>query len=186
MLVQPIIHKHLQALLQNNEQGIRAIYDLFQEKVIQWVVRNNGSRGDGEDLFQEGLIVILKYAKRDPYFLTSSFQTFLLSVCKKMWYKELKKRKDRMNRMTKRYPVDLPAPSNLLEAILEEQQRYARYQDSFLKLTNKEQRILQVYLKGWSHQEIADYFNLSNSNASKQRIFKIKTKLKRIVRKHSN
>ncbi|HLT87259.1 MAG TPA: sigma-70 family RNA polymerase sigma factor [Sphingobacterium sp.] len=87
--------KYIQFLLQNNGEGIQHIYRRFADKVVVLIRHNSGSEDDGFDMLQESLVDIYHMAKYKDFQLTTSFESFLLLVCKRKWLNELKKRKNK-------------------------------------------------------------------------------------------
>jgi len=85
--------KYIQFLLQNNGEGIQHIYRQFADKVVTLICRNSGTNDDGFDILQDSLVDIYHMAKYKDFQLTTSFESFLLLVCKRKWLNELKKRK---------------------------------------------------------------------------------------------
>jgi len=57
------------------------------------VLTNSGSEDDAQDIYQDGIIVIYEKAKNNQLNeLICSIKTYLYSVCKNIWLKELKHR----------------------------------------------------------------------------------------------
>ena len=83
---------YLVALINNDARVINEIYKKCAGKVKSFVVFNNGSANDAEDIFQEALIDIYNQAKYKDLQLTCPFEPFLLLVCKRKWLNALKKK----------------------------------------------------------------------------------------------
>ncbi len=99
--------KYIQFLLQNNGEGIQHIYRKFADKVVIMIRRNSGSDDDGFDILQESLVDIYHMAKYKDFQLTTTFEAFLLLVCKRKWLNELKKRKNKEVTNTESYVFDI-------------------------------------------------------------------------------
>lgn len=78
-------------------KGIQAIvqwiYDHLRPRIIQWICRNSGSTEEGEDIFQETLIVLLDICSRRDFKLTGSFSGLLMGISKNKWQSNLRRKK---------------------------------------------------------------------------------------------
>jgi RNA polymerase sigma factor (sigma-70 family) len=79
-------------LLQNDTALVREIYNKYAQKITQYIIANSGSEDDAADILQEALIDIYKQALHKQLQLSCPFEPFLLLVCKRKWFNELKKR----------------------------------------------------------------------------------------------
>jgi len=84
--------RYLVALINNDAGLINEIYKKSAGKVKSFVVFNNGTANDAEDIFQEALVDIYNQAKYKDLQLTCPFEPFLLLVCKRKWLNALKKK----------------------------------------------------------------------------------------------
>ena len=69
------------------------IYSEFFKEIENYIIRNSGDKDDARDVFQEALIVIYRQLKEDDLKLNCSFNTYLYSVCRLQWLKQLKHKK---------------------------------------------------------------------------------------------
>ncbi|GGH22859.1 sigma-70 family RNA polymerase sigma factor [Sphingobacterium alkalisoli] len=83
--------RYLAYLKHNDRTGIDKIYKNYAKKVVAMISYNSGSEDDGYDIFQEALVDIYYMAKDKDFQLTTSFENFLLMVCKRKWLNVLKK-----------------------------------------------------------------------------------------------
>ncbi len=88
-----IDHKYIIALREGDNRLIREIYERFSKKIIAYIVKNNGSESDAQDMIQEGLITIARQAQKEDFILTCPFEPYLLMVCRGKWFNRLKKNK---------------------------------------------------------------------------------------------
>ncbi|HTM97403.1 MAG TPA: sigma-70 family RNA polymerase sigma factor [Pedobacter sp.] len=84
--------RYLIALVNNDARLINEIYQKCAGKVKSFIVFNNGTANDAEDIFQEALVDIYNQAKYKDLQLTCPFEPFLLLVCKRKWLNALKKK----------------------------------------------------------------------------------------------
>ncbi|MEO1263065.1 MAG: sigma-70 family RNA polymerase sigma factor [Bacteroidota bacterium] len=63
-------------------------------KVVAFVKKYKGSDADGEDLFQDGMVALHKLARRGKLKRDTNVEAYLYTICRNIWYKQLKKRKE--------------------------------------------------------------------------------------------
>ena len=61
--------------------------------VESWILNNSGSRDEVQDLFQEALIVLVHNLRKKEFKFTASPSTFLFAIAKRLWLKQLRKKK---------------------------------------------------------------------------------------------
>jgi len=69
---------------------------LYQEyfSVIQYYIKeNNGSEDDAADVFQDSLIVLHDKVRSEQFKLTCAMKTYIYSICRNLWLKKLRTRK---------------------------------------------------------------------------------------------
>lgn len=95
IVITVIIHtdqRYIQALLTNDTIIVREIYTKYAGAIRNYIVANSGTEDDAADIFQEALIDIYNQAKQKELQLTCPFEPFLLLVCKRKWFNQLKKK----------------------------------------------------------------------------------------------
>lgn len=149
--------RYLLALVQNDARLIDEIYKKSAGKVKSFVVFNNGSASDAEDIFQEALVDIYNQAKYKDLQLTCPFEPFLLLVCKRKWLNTLKKKS--VLQVTNNEDDLLLVGEDTFEqaAQLEEQ---AAQSDLFLKafekLGDRCKEIIQWSMQGDAQEKVAE------------------------------
>jgi len=69
---------------------LEMIYKEVYPSIYHHIRQNSGSKNDAEDIFQDGMIIILNKINNNNFELTSSFSTFLFSICKHIWLTKLR------------------------------------------------------------------------------------------------
>lgn len=77
---------------QRMEDTMKAIYRSHFESLCWYVMNNNGSRQDAEDIFQEVLVSFIELVQQDKFRGESTVKTFLYSLNRFTWLNELKRR----------------------------------------------------------------------------------------------
>jgi len=149
--------RFLTALL-NNEVGlINEIYKKTAGKVKSFIVFNNGTIADAEDIFQEALVDIYNQAKYKGLQLTCPFEPFLLLVCKRKWLNELKKRS--VLPVTNNEDDLLHIGEDTFEQaeLLEKQQEQAvLFLKAFEKLGERCKEIIRWSMQGDAQEKVAE------------------------------
>ena len=80
-------------ILRTSKRG-KALDKLYRyyPKVENMIRSNGGEKQDAQDLFQEALIIFCKKITDSQFALTASINTYVYSICKILWLKELKKK----------------------------------------------------------------------------------------------
>ncbi len=70
---------------------LQRIYRVYYPSVLHYILSNNGNEYDAQDIFQDTLVIIYLKVKRGFPKLTCTFGTYLFSINKYLWYKELRR-----------------------------------------------------------------------------------------------
>lgn len=82
--------KILAGIQQNEAASFKILYKFYYPVVRSFVLKNNGSEADAEDVFQETMIVLLRKVPKDDFELTSSLKTYIFSIASNIWLKRLR------------------------------------------------------------------------------------------------
>ncbi|MEA3295772.1 MAG: sigma factor, partial [Patescibacteria group bacterium] len=77
----------------NDPETIEKIYNELFPVINRLIEFNSGTPSDAKDIFQEALMVIYKKIENDEFILSCSFKTFLYSICRNLWFNQLRNRK---------------------------------------------------------------------------------------------
>lgn len=144
-----------------NREAVRHIYDNMLPKVKSWVMANNGSQSDAEDVFQEALEIIL--LKIDN--LNNSLSGLIMQLAKRRWIDRL--RKNNKHWVTDFSALEKPTETNLLEELVEKELEYNRYKimdKSFQKLSETCQKLLELMRSGIPVDELVNRMAFSSAN----------------------
>jgi RNA polymerase sigma factor (sigma-70 family) len=81
-------------LLRNRDVdlSLKFLYRSHYEFLGRYIVNNNGSWDDAQDIFQEVMVAFINLVKAGKFRGEASIKTFLYSLNKNIWLNELKKR----------------------------------------------------------------------------------------------
>ena len=169
--------KIINGILQNDNFILKYIYTEYYPKINYFVINNNGIEEDANDIFQEGIIIIYRKIKENQSFLKCSFGTYLYSVCKLLWLKQLRQKRTRFIVQEKlpSYFKDNEYPD--ITDTIEKNERHRLYQKYFLKLGKDCKKTLQLFLDEIPLKDIAKLMGYKNENYAKKKKYKCKEAL---------
>ncbi|THU39484.1 sigma-70 family RNA polymerase sigma factor [Niastella caeni] len=68
------------------------IYQQYSTTIQSFILANNGTPPDAEDIFQETVVTFIDLVKKDKFRGEASVKTFLTAIARNLWLNELKKR----------------------------------------------------------------------------------------------
>jgi RNA polymerase sigma factor (sigma-70 family) len=171
----------LEGLRLRSDYIINFIYKEYFPLIRFLVTENGGSGEDAEDVFQDGIIIIYNKISLNQLKLTSSFKTYMYSVCRNLWLQKLNKRKAIFDKLTdvEEY-IDLPKDM-LQEASLEEAELHRIIQIHFLSLADDCQKLLRLFTKNIPLREIASMLGYKTEKYAKTRKYLCKEELKKRI-----
>lgn len=158
---------------------LKEIYSRFFSGIKHMIQTNGGSLDDAKDIFQDALMVVYRQSLRSDFTLTVAFYTYLYSVCRNLWLKQLR------NRSTKG-EVEISETMDLIEEGLQEavtqNEQYKLYQDNFRKLGDECQKLLRLFMESRSVKEMMATLEYSSESYTKKRKFQCKEKLISLIK----
>lgn len=178
--------KYIEALLNNNSLLIEEIYQKWGPDVRKFVLKNNGSLEEANDLFQESLETLLDKAKTEKFVLTAPLGSFLYYVYRNKWYNKLKikKRNEVIIEDINRYIYEQEGKQAADELSLFEK-RLKIFNTCFEKLSDRCQKVLNGrYEKGMNSEEIMNFLNIPSITAVNKGMFNCRKTLKKYITEH--
>lgn len=160
-----------------DRETIWSLYKQYFPTISHLITTNSGTEIDAEDVFQDALVIIYKKISDNELILTSSFKTYLYSVCRNLWLQKLDKKTFSTD------ILDLAEDSEFQESIHfeftdTESEKIKIFQEHFLELTADCQKILKLFMAKTSLKEIAEEMGFGSEKYAKTRKFMCKEKLK--------
>jgi RNA polymerase sigma factor (sigma-70 family) len=172
-------HPQIDALLKGDAKTMRFIYDSIFPKVKYFIFKNNGSEEDAEEIFHNGLYQLIVRAKIKGIQINTTFEGYVFTVCKNLWYKELNKRKKEVRNDG---VFELKSEDDDHVASIMHQERWDLFEEMLLKPSSNCQKLLKDYFNKVSYDEIIKKFNYATKNVAFQRIFKCKKRLTDLIK----
>lgn len=171
----------LEGLRLRSDYIINFIYKEFFPLIKFLVTENGGADEDAEDIFQDGIIILYNKISLNQLVLTSSFKTYMYSVCRNLWLQKLSKRKAIYDKLTDVEEfIDLPTDI-LQETSSAETEMHRIIQIHFLSLPEDCQKVLKLFIKNIPLREIAGIMGFKTENYAKTRKYLCKEDLKKRI-----
>lgn len=169
----------LNALVNRDSKGIEKLYENNFHKVKKFILQNNGQSVDAEDIFQKALLQIAVRYKKEPFTIKTNFEAYLFTVCKNLWRKELNKSKNWVT--TDKDYTHTDENQDIALSILE-QKRWELFKEIFELITGNCKIILTLFFNKKSYAEIVKVMNYNSETVARQRVFKCKAKLIKLIK----
>ena len=147
----------------------------YQSTVQKYILKNNGTKEEAKDIFQEALIILFRNANRSDFKLTSSINTYVFSISKNLWNEKLRT----TQRDSKKLQVaDL---DHSTEEIIEQEKKYTLAEAALMRISEQCKTILELfYIKKIAMSQIAQTLGMSSENAAKTQKYKCLVRLKKL------
>jgi len=167
-----------QNILDGDSISFEQIYKTTFPTVEIFVRKNKGTTEDAHEIFQDALYQIIVRSKVRKLELTSSFEGYLFTVCKNLWYRELNKRKKEVRNSQN---LDISTEDGILESILY-QERWDLFEEKISCLSEKCISLLKDYFDKMPYKNIVEKYSFASENAAFQRVFKCKKQLTKLIK----
>jgi RNA polymerase sigma factor (sigma-70 family) len=173
------------ALKQPGRSAEEAIKQLYREHygiLEQYVVQNQGSRSDAEDIFQETMVAFIRQVEEGKFRGESSIRTFLYALNRNIWLNELKKR-DRSHLREEKFAAGEEKLQQAIDGILEQQEHNMELMRSIQNLGDSCKKILLLfYYEQRPIREILSVLPYQNEQVVRNKKMKCLKKLEEMVK----
>ena len=167
-------------LLNGNNDVLSALYKKYYNIVLKFILYNSGTSAAAQDIYQETIIVLFESVKKPGFELKCQLQTYIFSIAKRLWLKELKK-----NGKTFLFKE---AEENNLVDVSEDLKEFDEKEAEIEKMNNSlidlgepcSELIKDFYINKLSMEEIAEKFGYTNADNAKTQKYKCLQRLKKI------
>jgi len=164
----------LNGILRNDTIVLQYVYKNFYSKINFFIKKNSGDDDDANDIFQEAIIIIYRKLKANELVLDCTFETYLYSVCRFLWLKQLDKRKIEKEKIKDNHDYNEDIYDDGLEKVADLNERYRLFQKHFVNLGKDCQKVLQLYFDKVPLKNIAQIMGFKSEKYAKKRKFKCK------------
>ncbi len=166
----------IRQFLEGNPKILDGIYKNSFKYVSHYVTSRDGTMKDAEDIFHNALILIYVKLKEGKINI-KTFDNYLFTVCKNLW-----KRENAKHRVTKLDVVPLVSEEFDKAAFYLEHSQWELYKEKFELLSKQCKEILTMVFQKKSYQEIVNKYSYSSQTVARQRVFKCKTRLGKLIK----
>ncbi|MBN2480514.1 MAG: sigma-70 family RNA polymerase sigma factor [Bacteroidales bacterium] len=165
----------INGLISRDEKVISRLYALYYQSVRFFVIKNNGSDDDAKDIFQNAIMILFQKFRDDGFRLTCSIKTYIHSVSRILWLRELKKRQKQVDQFILEEEC-IDHGSDVAE-IYDHNERLFLYRSIFEKMSQNCQKILTLFHEGRSIREITRIMGFKNEQHTKNRCYRCRLTL---------
>lgn len=152
---------------------IKYIYKTCYDPARRLILMNKGTDEDARDIFQEALFTIYQKITLQKFQLSCSFSTYVYSVCRFLWVRELSKKKESDN-ITDEFP-DIISAGSLNPKV--EIAGLKIFQKHFNELCEDCQKVLRLYFRNVSLEEIGEIMGYKNVRIARDKKYRCKQNL---------
>jgi len=167
----------------NATQELQYLYDTTQRKIRKYIVQNNGSGEEAQDVFQDSILTFFQHVLRGKFDQTKSIDGFLYSIARNQWINRAKKMQKQVSGSTNTaYMFKNTASNDYLSQKLSEER--AEKVQSLLEQVGGRCKELLTYTVFYKMrmEEVAEKMELSGANAAKTQNYKCKQKLIQLIK----
>jgi RNA polymerase sigma factor (sigma-70 family) len=169
----------LKGLAANDTEAIETIYRDNFSAIKGYIIKNNGYTDDALDVFQEAMIVLFEKVKSGSFTLSCQLQTYLYSICRRLWLKKLQKQ-NRFNPSLETIEEIVPVEDDL-EFHEKKNNDFLFMESALAKIGEPCKSLLEAfYLEKKTMPEIAEAFGYTNADNAKTQKYKCLVRLKKI------
>jgi RNA polymerase sigma factor (sigma-70 family) len=148
-----------------------------------FVLRNNGSIEDAEDIFQEAMMVLVEKLRQDDFVLSASLKTYVMAIAKNLWFKQLRDAKK--NSTTELTDVHSSVLMEEITTAIEVEKTYWDKLNAYLfSVSSHCKTILEMfYFEKKTIDEIQKHFGYSTKHNAQNQKYKCVEQVKAVKEK---
>lgn len=173
--------KILDLIRKGDDEGLVMLYNANRKPIRAYILRNNGTEDDAEDMLQEALIVLWERVRSGRFTYQARLGTFIYATVKNMWRR-------RLARSRRESPADIEADTgriedaSALDIMIEHEE--ARHVHEALEKLGEPCRTLLIlfYWEERSMEEIAEALHFANADTAKSKKYQCKKALQKLLK----
>ena len=168
----------LTVLRNDRNSAFQEIYARFYGMIAHLIRQNSGTESDAEDIFQDTVVVLYEQVQSANLTLTCTLKTYVYSIARNLWLKELRKRKSfaKWKDYEKHVEIDHSGGDEV------EDGRMERVTMAIKNLGEKCRSILTLfYYHNKDMKDIAEELGYTNSDNAKNQKYKCMKQLKKMT-----
>lgn len=174
--------KIIERIRNGDEKALAGLYRNNIAMVRKYVIDNSGREDDAQDMLQDALVVLWENVTHGNFDLTSKISTYLYSVVRNKWLREINKRKVGKVISLEDYEV-VEERIDALRSIIHKEE-YLVILKCIDQMGATCRKVLTMfYLEEKGMEEIARVLRFNNTDVAKAKKWQCKKELEKIVRK---
>ncbi|RRB02491.1 RNA polymerase sigma factor [Larkinella rosea] len=169
----------LAGLANGSDTVLEELYKRYFPMVMHLILNNSGTEDDAKDIYQETLIVLYEKVTTDSLELHCQLKTYLYSVSRRLWLKQLSMRNRNGNSL-----LDTEGVAEVDDDLTDHEARDRQFDlmaDSLDRLGEPCRTLLEdFYIHHLSMQDITEKFGYTNADNAKTQKYKCLMRLKRL------
>jgi RNA polymerase sigma factor (sigma-70 family) len=158
------------------------IYRQYADYIVFNVASMGGNLQDGEDIFQETVVIFIDLVQRRKFRGDSSIKTFLTSIAKHIWLNEIKRRKS-INHRESRFGTERDQ-EDLFDSY-EQQEIKAQFLTLLSQMGDSCRQVLSLfYYENLTFAEIMEKMGYESEQVVRNKKYKCLRELTELVRKN--
>lgn len=165
----------------DDAEAIQAVYVANYPMIRKLVIDNNGSEDEAKDIYQEAFIVLYENLRRKGFRLSCKIKTYIYSVSRNLWLKELKKKSYMTDELYDNY--EFADVNRDMDRHHETKERIAKVSNAMDALGEPCKSILTYFFfNRLTMEEIASNMGYTNAANAKNQKYKCVKRLKASVK----
>ena len=166
----------LEGLRRQDNKILEYLYDAYFEMIRDHLKKNSGSGEDVYDVLQESIVILFKRVRESDFRLSTDLKGYFFGIAKNVWNAQLRE-KSRFSGLD----VDPPDESDQAETNQTTLERIVSR--SFILLKEDCQMIINLFMEGYSYEEISRKMGLKNETYARRKKYLCKEALMDIVKR---
>jgi len=168
-----------------NSIALQYLYDVSLKKVRLYIFKNNGSKEDANDIFQDAVIVLFNQIRLDKFNENHSIDAFIYAVARNLWIDKVRRDKKFTSFDSNSDYLNRSSDTDHLEYLIQKEKSSAM-QQVFNLLDEKCQKILQfVIYEKRTMKEIKELMGYSSDDVAKTNHYRCKQYLSKLVKSNT-
>jgi RNA polymerase sigma factor (sigma-70 family) len=169
----------LDGIWEGDSYILHNFYSEVFPKVAWLILRNNGRMDDAKDILQDAMVILIEKYTWDKLDLYCSVKTYIYSICRNLWYENLRKQKKEASFTDLEQYERVKIPIDYYEEQPELIEQVSRAMES---LNDSCKKLLELYYFGnHSWKEIASYLGYRNAASARNQKYKCLERIRKMV-----
>ncbi len=159
---------------QDSDRRKMALQCMFEQTSLRqtaatYVRKHGGNQQDGEDVFQEAIILFDRKIRQGAFLAQGSLEAYFMGIVRWHWFNQRQRPGQATVSLEENLPEPVPEGDPELQYLLTE--RREQMEELLTHLSDKCRNVLKMYQLDYSMDEIARALGFANSGVAKKEAF---------------